>query len=140
MDDELIYGKPYKPEDDFCCHIKPIIYTMRTRASIRSGEPYRPMPKPIYTGTGKPPAKRRVDSVNVGSRQRYSSNIMLCVYQFHRAGHSEQTIASDTGIPVTDIRKMLEHKTQTQRKAWMLAHQLRIPSNQEIFSRLLREI
>lgn len=140
MDDVLIYGKPYKPEDDFCCHIGPIIYLMRTRASIRSGEPYRPMPKPIYTGTGKPPVKRKVDTVSIGCRQRYSSGIMLCVYQFHRSGNNEQTIAVDTGIPVTDIRKMLEHKTQTQRKAWMLAHQLRVPSRQEIFSRLLREV
>lgn len=140
MDDVLIYGKPYKPEDDFCCHLGPIIYLMRSRASIRSNEPYRPMPKPIYTGTGKPPVKRNLDSVKIGGRQRYSSSVMLCVYQFHRAGHNEQTIAGDTGIPVTDIRKMLEHKTQTQRKAWMLAHQIRIPSKQEILSRLLREV
>ncbi|EPD8659749.1 hypothetical protein ACSFCP_003324, partial [Yersinia enterocolitica] len=66
--------------------------------------------------------------------------VLLAIYQFHRAGHNENVIASDTGIPVTTIRKMLEHKTQSQRKAWQLAHQLRIPSKRDIINRLIREI
>ncbi|MNI30138.1 hypothetical protein D3C73_839680 [compost metagenome] len=113
---------------------------MRARAAIRSGMPYKHEPKPIYQGNGLPPAKRKFDSVNIGVRQRYSSTVMLAVYQFHRSGHNEHTISGDTGIPVPDIRKMLAHKTQTQRKAWMLAHQIRIPSKQEILSRLSREV
>jgi hypothetical protein len=140
MGDELNYGSIYKPEDDMCCYIAVIVWRMRTRAAIRSGMPYRPEPKPIYRGSGQPPAKRKLDSVNIGARQRYSSTIMLGIYQLHRAGHNEHTIAADTGIPVADIRNLLEHKTQTQRRAWMLAHQIRIPSKQELLSRLSREV
>lgn len=140
MDDELNYGKIYKPEDDKCCYIAVIIWRMRARSAIRTGMPYQHEPKPIYQGNGLPPAKRKLDSVNIGVRQRYSSTVMLAVYQFHRAGHNEHTISGDTGIPVPEIRRMLEHKTQTQRKAWMLAHQIRIPTKQEILNRLSREV
>ncbi|OJT50515.1 hypothetical protein BSR04_00350, partial [Serratia plymuthica] len=86
MDEELNYGKIYKPEDDKCCYIAVIIWRMRARAAIRSGMPYQHEPKPIYQGNGLPPANRKLDSVNIGVRQRYSSTVMLAVYQFHRAG------------------------------------------------------
>jgi hypothetical protein len=65
-----------------------------------------------------------------------SSTIMLAVYQLHRRGINEKQIAKDTSIPVGDIRKLLAHSTQTQRKQWQLAQQLPLPAKGEILARL----
>ena len=113
---------------------------MRCRAEIRSGNPYRPIPKPIYPNDERWRGLSQADTVDIGIRKRYSLKVLLAIYQFHRAGHNENLIASSTGIPVTTIRKMLEHKTQNQRKAWQLAYQLRIPSKRDIINRLIREV
>ncbi|WP_236306353.1 DUF1367 family protein [Dickeya zeae] len=43
-------GVLYKPEDDSCNWLNVIIHRMRARSSILLGEPYKPEPKPIYTG------------------------------------------------------------------------------------------
>ncbi|EPE9887951.1 hypothetical protein [Yersinia ruckeri] len=130
-----IYFKP----DDHGNYIGVIIWRLRARASIRSGEPYRPMPKPIFTRRDILRTQPLPTTVNLGARKRYTLGMMLGVYQFHRAGQTEQQIANDTGIPIMDIRKMLEHKTQTQRRAWLLAHQLPLPAKQEIICRLVKE-
>ncbi|WP_261375741.1 hypothetical protein [Yersinia frederiksenii] len=130
----------YFKEDDRGNYTACILWLMRCRAEIRSGNPYQPMPKPIYPGDNLWGGMPRVNTVNIGIRKRYSLEVLLAIYQFHRAGHNENLIASDTGIPVMTIRKMLEHKTQTQRKAWQLAHQLHIPSKRDIISRLVREV
>ncbi|WP_235895629.1 hypothetical protein [Yersinia alsatica] len=130
----------YFKEDDRGNYTACIIWLMRCRAEIRSGNLYRPMPKPIYPGNEHWRGIPQADTVNIGIRKRYSLEVLLAIYQFHRAGHNENVIASDTGIPVMTIRKMLEHKTQTQRKAWQLAYQLHIPSKRDIISRLVREV
>lgn len=130
----------YFKEDDRGNYTACIIWLMRCRAEIRSGNPYRPMPKPIYPGDDRWDDMPRANTVDIGIRKRHSLEVLLAIYQFHRAGHNENLIASDTGIPAATIRKMLEHKTQTQRKAWQLAHQLRIPAKRDIISRLLREV
>ncbi|CNI17403.1 hypothetical protein [Yersinia intermedia] len=98
------------------------------------------MPKPIYPNDERWRGLSQVNTVDIGIRKRYSLEVLLAIYQFHRAGHNENLIASSTGIPVTTIRKMLEHKTQNQRKAWQLAYQLRIPSKRDIINRLIREV
>ncbi|EPB0858130.1 hypothetical protein ACRARR_000750 [Yersinia enterocolitica] len=137
MDEELNQSTGnYFKEDDRGDYTARIIWLMRCRAEIRSGNPYRPMPKPIYSGNEQWRGLSQVNTVDIGIRKRYSLEVLLAIYQFHRAGHNENLIASDTGIPVTTIRKMLEHKTQSQRKAWQLAHQLRIPSRRKIINRL----
>lgn len=137
MDEELNQSTGnYFKEDDRGDYTARIIWLMRCRAEIRSGNPYRPMPKPIYPGNEQWRGLSQVNTVDIGIRKRYSLEVLLAIYQFHRAGHNENLIASDTGIPVTTIRKMLEHKTQSQRKAWQLAHQLRIPSRRKIINRL----
>ncbi|HHH1924170.1 TPA: hypothetical protein ACPZT9_000365 [Yersinia enterocolitica] len=130
----------YFKEDDRGDYTARIIWLMRCRAEIRSGNPYQPIPKPIYPNDERWPGLSQVNTVDIGIRKRYSLEVLLAIYQFHRAGHNENLIASSTGIPVTTIRKMLEHKTQNQRKAWQLAHQLRIPSQKDIINRLIREI
>ncbi|HEN3615033.1 TPA: hypothetical protein U5E22_004037 [Yersinia enterocolitica] len=141
MDEELNLSTGcYFKEDDRGDYTACIIWLMRSRAEIRSGNPYRPMPKPIYAGDERWRGLSQVSTVDIGIRKRYSLEVLLAIYQFHRAGHNENLIASDTGIPVTTIRKMLEHKTQSQRKAWQLAHQLRIPSKRDIINRLIREV
>ncbi|WP_246859052.1 hypothetical protein [Dickeya oryzae] len=135
--EELNLGVLYKPEDDRCNWLNVIIHRMRARSSIRLGEPYKPEPKPIYTGdtfTRMPSPMPRI-----GARRYYSSTIMLAVYQLHRRGINENLIAKDTSIPVGDIRKLLDHKTQTQRKQWQLAHQLPLPSKAVILGRLGKE-
>ncbi|ENM3688815.1 hypothetical protein AB7K22_002391 [Yersinia enterocolitica] len=137
MDEELNQSTGnYFKEDDRGDYTARIIWLMRCRAEIRSGNPYRPMPKPIYSGNEQWRGLSQVNTVDIGIRKRYSLEVLLAIYQFHRAGHNETLIASDTGIPVTTIRKILEHKTQSQRKAWQLAHQLRIPSRRKIINRL----
>ncbi|EPE4190521.1 hypothetical protein ACSILO_002816 [Yersinia enterocolitica] len=141
MDEELNQSTgSYFKEDDRGDYTARIIWLMRCRAEIRSGNPYRPMPKPIYPGNEQWRGLSQVNTVDIGIRKRYSLEVLLAIYQFYRAGHNENLIASSTGIPVTTIRKMLEHKTQNQRKAWQLAHQLRIPSQKDIINRLIREI
>ncbi|MCW6608431.1 hypothetical protein [Yersinia ruckeri] len=141
MDEELNQSTgSYFKEDDRGDYTARIIWLMRSRAEIRSGNPYRPMPKPIYPSDDQWDAIPQVNTVDIGIRKRYSLEVLLAIYQFHRAGHNENLIASDTGIPAATIRKMLEHNTQAQRKAWQLAHQLRIPAKRDIISRLLREV
>ncbi|CNB66345.1 hypothetical protein [Yersinia intermedia] len=93
------------------------------------------MPKPIYPGNEQWCGLSQVNTVDIGIRKRYSLEVLLAIYQFHRAGHNENLIANSTGI-----RKMLEHKTQGQRKAWQLAHQLPVPAKRDIINRLIREI
>ncbi|CFQ94511.1 MULTISPECIES: hypothetical protein [Yersinia] len=141
MDEELNQSTGnYFKEDDRGDYTARIIWLMRCRAEIRSGNPYRPMPKPIYPGNEQWRGLSQVNTVDIGIRKRYSLEVLLAIYQFYRAGHNENLIASSTGIPVTTIRKMLEHKTQNQRKAWQLAYQLRIPSKRDIINRLIREV
>ncbi|EKN6225235.1 TPA: hypothetical protein U5E10_001655 [Yersinia enterocolitica] len=141
MDEELNQSTgSYFKEDDRGDYTARIIWLMRCRAEIRSGNPYRPIPKPIYPNDERWRGLSQADTVDIGIRKRYSLEVLLAIYQFHRAGHNENVIASYTGIPVTTIRKMLEHKTQNQRKAWQLAHQLRIPSKRDIINRLIREV
>ncbi|EPE5133502.1 hypothetical protein [Yersinia enterocolitica] len=141
MDEELNQSTgSYFKEDDRGDYTARIIWLMRCRAEIRSGNPYRPMPKPIYPGNEQWRGLSQVNTVDIGIRKRYSLEVLLAIYQFYRAGHNENLIASSTGIPVTTIRKMLEHKTQNQRKAWQLAYQLRIPSKRDIINRLIREV
>ncbi|MFM1393423.1 hypothetical protein WFR23_00510 [Yersinia enterocolitica] len=141
MDEELNQSTGnYFKEDDRGDYTARIIWLMRCRAEIRSGNPYQPIPKPIYPNDERWRGLSQADTVDIGIRKRYSLEVLLAIYQFHRAGHNEILIASSTGIPVTTIRKMLEHKTQNQRKAWQLAHQLRIPSKRDIINRLIREI
>lgn len=141
MDEELNQSTgSYFKEDDRGDYTARIIWLMRCRAEIRSGNPYRPIPKPIYPNDERWRGLSQADTVDIGIRKRYSLEVLLAIYQFYRAGHNENLIASSTGIPVTTIRKMLEHKTQSQRKAWQLAHQLRIPSKRDIINRLIREI
>ncbi|EOA3302587.1 hypothetical protein ACHZKS_003940 [Yersinia enterocolitica] len=141
MDEELNQSTGnYFKEDDRGDYTARIIWLMRCRAEIRSGNPYRPIPKPIYPNDERWRGLSQADTVDIGIRKRYSLEVLLAIYQFHRAGHNENLIASSTGIPVTTIRKMLEHKTQNQRKAWQLAYQLRIPSKRDIINRLIREV
>ncbi|HEN3477526.1 TPA: hypothetical protein ACSPBS_002270 [Yersinia enterocolitica] len=141
MDEELNQSTGnYFKEDDRGDYTARIIWLMRCRAEIRSGNSYRPMPKPIYPGNEQWRGLSQVNTVDIGIRKRYSLEVLLAIYQFYRAGHNENLIASSTGIPVTTIRKMLEHKTQNQRKAWQLAYQLRIPSKRDIINRLIREV
>ncbi|EMX8368643.1 hypothetical protein AAHR73_000577 [Yersinia enterocolitica] len=141
MDEELNQSTgSYFKEDDRGDYTARIIWLMRCRAEIRSGNPYRPIPKPIYPNDERWRGLSQADTVDIGIRKRYSLEVLLAIYQFHRAGHNENLIASSTGIPVTTIRKMLEHKTQNQRKAWQLAYQLRIPSKRDIINRLIREV
>ncbi|MFJ5371269.1 MULTISPECIES: hypothetical protein [Pectobacterium] len=139
MDEELNpVGVLFKPEDDKCNWLPVIIYRMRTRSSIRVGEPYKPEPKPIYTGYG--PQKQQPVAPRIGARRNYSSSIMLGIYQLHRRGINENVIAKDTSIPVGDIRKLLAHNTQVQRKQWQLAQQLPLPSKAVILHRLGKEV
>ncbi|WP_249192908.1 hypothetical protein [Yersinia sp. Marseille-Q3913] len=141
MDKELNLstGSHFK-EDDWGDYTACIIWLMHCRSEIRSGNPYQPMPKPIYPEGEQWRGLSQGNTVNIGIRKRYSLDVLLAIYQFHRAGHNENLIASDTAIPVATIRKMLKHKTQNQRKAWQLAHQLRIPSRRDIINRLRREV
>lgn len=141
MDEELNQSTgSYFKEDDRGDYTARIIWLMRCRAEIRSGNPYRPIPKPIYPNDERWRGLSQADTVDIGIRKRYSLEVLLAIYQFYRAGHNENLIAISTGIPVTTIRKMLEHKTQNQRKAWQLAYQLRIPSKRDIINRLIREV
>lgn len=137
MDEELNpVGVLFKPEDDFCNHLRPILYDMRTRSSIRNGEPYTPRPKPVYVGG----AFNLKKAPRIGARRNYSQSITLCIYQLHRRGINENVIAKDTGIPVGDIRKLLAHKTQMQRKQWQIALTLPLPSKVVIWDRLGKEV
>ncbi|MCB5296847.1 hypothetical protein [Yersinia intermedia] len=136
MDEELNQSTGnYFKADDRGDYTTRIIWLMRCRAEIRSGNPYRPMPKLIYPGNEQWRGLSQVNTVDIGIRKCYSLEVLLAIYQFHRAGHNENLIASSTGI-----RKMLEHKTQGQRKAWQLAHQLRVPAKRDIINRLIRKI
>ncbi|MEE3649502.1 MULTISPECIES: hypothetical protein [unclassified Brenneria] len=127
----------FKAEDDHCDWTHVIIHRMRVRSAIHTGKPYKPEPKPIYVGN-RFPAVSPV-APRIGARRCYSANIMLSVYQLHRRGINENVIAKDTSIPVGDIRKLLTHKTQTQRKQWQLAQQLPLPSKAVILARLAKE-
>ncbi|MBN3198215.1 hypothetical protein H5A20_05755 [Pectobacterium brasiliense] len=139
MDEEFNpIGALFKPEDDKCNWLPVIIYRMRTRSSIRTGEPYKPEPKPIDTGYS--PQKQQPITLHIGARRNYSSSIMLSIYQLHRRGINENEIAKDTSIPVGDIRKLLARKTQVQRKQWQLAQQLPLPSKAVILNRLTKEM
>lgn len=136
--EELQLGVLFKPEDDHCNWLPVILHRMRARSSIRTGIPYGPEPKPIYVGNALP--RQMTSAPRIGARRCYSSTIMLAVYQLHRRGINENLIAKDTSIPVGDIRKLLAHNTQTQRKQWQLAQQLPLPAKGEILARLGQEV
>lgn len=138
MEEELQLGVLYKPVDDHCDWLQVLIYRMRVRASIREKTPYRPEPKPIHIG-GRCHSKPQ-EAPHIGARRYYSAPIMLSVYQLHRRGINENLIAKDTSIPIGDIRKLLLHKTQVQRKQWQLAQQLPLPSKAVILGRLTKEV
>lgn len=132
-------GKVYRQKDDLCDWTAVIIYRMRKIAAIHGKEPYRAEPKPIYTGSNVSPLNHD-DKINIGTRRYYSGAVMLSVYQFHRHGMNEHTIADDIGIPVGDVRKIMLHKTQTQRRMWQMAQQQsHLPPREEILRRLARE-
>ncbi len=140
-DEELVQGvgRAFRHKDDLCDWTAVIIYRMRKIAAIHGKEPFRAEPKPIYTGTGAAPSADD-GKIIIGARKYYSGAVMLSVYQFHRHGMNENTIADDIGIPVNDVRKIMLHKTQTQRRMWQMAQQQSyLPPREEILRRLARE-
>ncbi|QKJ87449.1 hypothetical protein PMPD1_2507 [Paramixta manurensis] len=125
-------------DDDGCDHTQRIIWMMHQRANIRRGIPWTPCPLPIKIDPFKEISQPT--TLTIGVRRTYSRNVAQGIYQLYRRGCNENNIASMLGIPLDKIRVIMEHKTQTQRRAWQLVQQAsHLPTQQEIISRLSKE-
>ncbi|EKS7811689.1 hypothetical protein [Edwardsiella piscicida] len=134
--DPLIYPTP-RTSDDRCDHTAQLIWHMRQRATIRSGAAWTPCPRPVPSD---PAQRRRAPTrLNIGLRRSYSSTIVTAVYQLHLRHAAAHEIAALLGIPPKKVELLLQHKTQTQRRAWQQVHQSnRLPGKREILAQLAR--
>ena len=129
-------GSFFKP-DDHKDYTAVIIDRWHAAARARCRMPYQPPLKPIKVVIAKP--KIPVTRVKIGARHRYSSTVMLCIFQLNRLGTNEKVISNELSIPIGDVRRILKHETPASNKAWILAQQTPLPSKAEIIGKLSKE-
>ncbi|WP_395754810.1 hypothetical protein [Edwardsiella ictaluri] len=138
LHDPLIYPTS-RTQDDRCDHTARLIWHMRQRATIRSGAAWTPCPRLVPIDPAQ--RHRAPTRLNIGLRRSYSSTIITAVYQLHLRHAAAHEIAALLGIPPKKVELLLQHKTQTQRRAWQQVHQSnRLPSRREILAQLAREL
>lgn len=130
----------YTGIDDGCNHLPSLIWQMRSRANLRL--PYQPKPKPVYCVVEDVALQTDPKKYYIGKRTQYSRNVFICIYQLNRRGMNEKVMSENLGIPLQDIRRILQHETNVQSQAWRYIHQqpiTEIPGIPEILRRIQRE-
>ncbi len=124
--------------DDRCNHLACILWDMRSRANLR--KPFTPRPKPEYIGGPVLANQTNPKDCNIGKRRKYSHTIMRGIFQLQRNGISPNVIANMIGMPLADVKKIMEKKTDTSTREFMrVCQQAYNPSTGEIIRRLAVE-
>lgn len=124
--------------DDKCNHLNCILHDMRSRANLR--KPYTPRPRPQYTGSPGDALRDYPKTCDIGKRRKYSHTIMRGIYQLSRNGLVITDIAALTGIPLNDVDRIMQRKTEiASREFNKVRLQPTNPSTAEIIRRLSKE-
>lgn len=124
--------------DDKCNHLNCILHDMRARANLR--KPYTTRPRPQYTGAPGDALRDYPKTCDIGKLRKYSHTIMRGIYQLARNGVIIQDIAALTGIPLNDVHRIMEHKTEIAGREFNKVRlQPTNPSTGEIIRRLSKE-
>lgn len=124
--------------DDKCNHLNCILHDMRARANLR--KPYTPRPRPQYTGAPGDALRDYPKTCDIGKRRKYSHTIMRGIYQLARNGVSTQDIAALIGMPLNDVDRIMQHKSEIGAREYRnVQRQENPPSTPEIIRRLSKE-